>query len=107
MKNEYDEVTFANGDKIMISRIEHYFSFEDANAFCENSNECLRLPTQRELKLMFEQKDNILYFATGYTSYWCSEVYNQGRYIFLIGTGNFVCSNSKNEKHHVGFIKTI
>ena len=107
MTNEYDEITSENGNKIMISRIEHYFSFEDAIAFCKNSDESLRLPTKMELMLMFQQKENILYFATGYTSYWCNEVDNQGHSIFIMVTGDFGSSDSQNDKHHVRFVKTI
>jgi hypothetical protein len=105
--NDFDIIILESGIKLKIFRDEDYLSFEDAKANCDSSIESYRLPTKSELKEMFQHKDKILYFATGYTSYWSNELDFKGNPTFLIGTGDFGISTSENEKCHTRYVKTM
>ncbi len=105
--DDFDIISLDSGHKLQVSRNEDYLTFADAKAICDSSLESFRIPTKCELLEMFQQKEKIEYFATGYTSYWCSDLDNRGNPIFLIGTGHFGVSNSENDKCHTRYVKTI
>lgn len=105
--NEFDTIILKSGVKLQVLRNEDYLTFDDAKSICDHSLESFRLPTKSELLEMFQQKEKIAYFATGYTSYWSSEFDNKANPIFLMGNGDFGVSNPENDKCHTRYVKTI